>query len=43
MIHRNNATVQEEKVDEIILVEGRYFSGTYCVLFQMLMFYRDFG
>lgn len=33
----NNDTVQEEKVDELILEGGRYFPGTYCVLFQILI------
>lgn len=38
----NNATVQEDKVDELIWEEGRYFPGIYCVLLQILMIYWDF-
>jgi len=29
---KSNSTVQEEKVDELVC-GGRYFPGTYCVLF----------
>lgn len=37
-----NATVSEDKVDELIWEEVRSFPGIYCVSLQILMIYWDF-